>query len=104
MKYKDKNSFFNTDGNESIDKILCIVDLSILSGTFNDKIKHCSLFILTNYRENTISDITEEIEYIKISMKWLKVFTDEFIDIIYQGLCNGLEYEIIKKSEQKYNL
>lgn len=102
--YIDKNKSYRTNGNEDIDKLLYMMDVtSVLSDTFKQKIVSLCGWILTN-NENYIEDIKKEIESLKTEMKWLNIFSDHFTDEINNLLMKGLEFQIIQKESKKFNL
>lgn len=96
MEHTDKNTHFNTKGNQDIDHLLYILDVTgVLSDSYKTKITNICLWILTNH-ENHVEEIREAINVLREDMKWIELFSQKFMETVLYDLSRGLEYEISK--------
>jgi endonuclease III-like uncharacterized protein len=96
MNHIDKNTHFNTEGNQDIDHLLYILDVtSVLSDAYKDKIIKLCLWILTNHAGH-VEEIKNAIAQLKEDMTYVELFSQKFIEIVSYDLSRGLINEISK--------
>jgi hypothetical protein len=96
--YVQKSKSFLVNGNEYIDSLLLALEMNgVLSTDFKQDITGVALTILHNGKAHR-EFIEQSAESIKEKMSWVTIFSQSFIDFVYQNLIRGLEYEIYEKN------
>jgi hypothetical protein len=95
LKYKQKNSTIFIENNEYIDKLLYSLECSsVLSDSLKDKIINIAIVIVTNsdkgeWIDKSIHDLIEE-------LRWVNIFSTDFISFITYNIKRGLNFELNK--------
>ena len=96
MAYKQKNTAFNVDDNESIDRIATMIESNgVLSPSLTTRINNLCLWIVSNHMTHELS-IKEAIDKLIDELRWLNIFNSHFIDQLRFNLYNGLNWEMMK--------
>jgi hypothetical protein len=99
---ENKNKSFDCRGNDEADALLCMLESnSVLSESFQNKIRRIVLVILTNLKGNE-DWVDKEILKLKQEMNWLLIFSDDFIFRLNSQLILSMQKQL-KLNEQENN-
>lgn len=83
---KNKNNTFFCGDNQEADQLFCMIESnSVLSESFNEKIKEILFITLTNLDDNK-ELIMDKIKNLKDEMKWVNIFSESFINMLNSQL------------------
>ena len=92
MKYTSKNGKFYVGTNESADKLLCILGAdNCMSESVKDSICAIVYYIVGGHIVH--DQCIERIESLIDNMRWLTIFSEDFIKKIEKLLLDSVEHE-----------
>lgn len=97
MAYKQKSATFNVGDNESIDRVLCMMEVNaVLSQELKIRVRGLAQWILSNHKGDPDGVIRNKIEELVEELEWLNIFNPKFIERLRFDLANGLNWELQK--------